>query len=106
MEILGAFLLAAGASALLTAGACRLAHKRHRKAGWYLGALAAIVTGALAVLLIFQGDTFRRALWYDHSGKGAMIPPCFFTFFGISIIPALLIVRFYREKFRHENHVA
>jgi hypothetical protein len=92
--------LATGFSASLTAVVCWVAHRRHRKAGWYLAVLAAISAGVLTVLLIFQSAVFHLASWRDSG-----ILPCFLMTSGIGFIPGLFVVRYYRERFKREKHV-
>jgi len=95
-------ILATAASASLTAFGCRFSQRRHRKAGWYLAVMASISTGVLAVLFFFGSEAFHFDEWSANAG----VLPCFLIIIGIGIIPGLLVVRFFRERFRDDNHVA
>ncbi len=91
--------------ALLTEAACAFAERQHRRAAWYVALLSCIVTGFIGAILIFQGDVFYLDSWLDN-GKGSSVRNCFLIGSGVGLFPGLLVVRFYREKFRCQKKPA
>ena len=89
--------------ALLAAAACILAHRRHRRAGWYVALPSCIVAAFIGTVLLFQADVFHLDSWRDN-GKGSPVRMCFLIGSGVALLPALLVERFYRERFRHHEY--
>lgn len=95
------FVLVGTVAAYVTGVACRLTQSRGRRAGWSLGAIGAAVTGAIIVVLIYQGDLFHPSRW--DTGKinlGVMIPLCFAIGTALGLVPALLVVAHFRSRFK------
>ena len=66
--------------------------------------LSCIATGFIGAVVLFQTDVFQLESWQD-SGKGpSPVLICFLIGSGVALLPALLVVRFYRERFRRHAH--
>jgi hypothetical protein len=101
MQFLVAILLIGAAAGYLASIPCRLLYARHKCPGWFLGVASAFSVAILTLLVIYQGDVFHA----DELERVLML-----MVFGFSIvaglIPALLIVGYYRRRFRDETPVA
>ena len=93
-------------AAYVTSVACRLMLSRRRRAGWFLGVIGAVVTGAIIVVFVYQGDLFHPSRW--DTGKvnlGVMIPLCFTVSTALGLVPALWVVAHFRSKFKDANRL-
>ena len=101
MQFLVAILLIGAAAGYLTSIPCRLLYARHKRPGWFLVVVSAFLVDILTLLVIYQGDAFHP----DDLERVLML-----MVFGFAIvsglIPALLIVGYYRRRFRDETPVA
>ena len=90
-------------AAVLAAASCAFAQRRHCRAGWYMAFLSCIAAGFIGAVLLFQADVFHLESWQDN-GKGSPVRRCFLIGSGVALLPAFLVVYFYRERFRRHAH--
>lgn len=99
MEAFGYIVLIECAAVFLTWIGCRFASWRHRRAGWNLAFFGAVGVAALVMYWEDGSLLFHPSQW---SANKRSLETEFFSFVfltGIGAIPALFIVRRYRERF-------
>ncbi|MGV3756451.1 MAG: hypothetical protein ACO1QS_13805 [Verrucomicrobiota bacterium] len=90
MLIFLAFIVAA--AALITLLLCRRQLSQRNKPSYWVGLIASLTNALLMIMLSYEANSGDTA----SDLSGAVIP---FLLFGIvSLIPALLVVRFFRKK--------
>jgi hypothetical protein len=100
MNAFAAIFLLEAAAAVLTAGGCWLAAKSHHRPGWYLAFLGAIAPAA-AVYLFPDGGFLFHPERFQHSKTSPTIElQGFLQLAAVAIIPTLLVVRLFRQRFR------
>lgn len=97
----------AGMAFVFTRLVCRRPVARSRPPSFLFAVVGAFCTSLVMVLIFYGRDLFTRRFWDD--GKAPMVilvPVLFGVCLVVSLIPALLVVRHYRKRFRNENPVA
>jgi len=89
-------------AATLTAIGCRFSYRHHRRAGWHLAFLGAVMA---ALLLIFctEGSYLlhpERWSWVGERSKESLRSVVFFFAWltSLAILPALFVVHLYHKK--------
>ena len=88
------------AAVCLASIGCWLASKRHRQAGWHVACLGAVTVAVLVMLWDNGGLLFRPSEWSANKRSLESLLFSFVFLIVISVIPALLVVRHHRERFR------
>lgn len=94
----------------LAAVGCRLSFRWHRRAGWYVAVVGAVVAALLAVLCTEGSYLLHPERWSwlgEHSKESLRSVMLFFAWLtGLAILPALFVVHVYRKKYEDTSHVA
>jgi len=101
MDLIVAIILISGASLYLTGVPCRMAHARHRRPSWLFAPVGTSLASALTVLLLYAGDALRFI--HEKELSLVLVFLVFVLSTGVGLIPALLVVGYYRRKFKHET---
>jgi len=107
MDMLALIAVLVGIAFVFTRLVCRRPVGQSRRPSFLLAIAGAFCTALVMVFIFYGGDLFTRRFWDD--GKAPMVilvPVLFGICLVVSLIPALLIVRHYRKRFRDENHPA
>jgi cell division protein FtsW (lipid II flippase) len=89
----------AGVAAYITTVPCRILVSRRRRPGWYIAVIVAVFVGALAVLLFGGTDVFHPSRWDRGKATLREMAPLWFVAASVgALVPALFVVRHYREK--------
>ncbi len=101
MENFIIFVVVESATAFVTGIGCRLASRRHRQPGWRVALLAAVSVAGLAVYLDNGNILLHPSQWPHNKRSLAGILDEFAFAIGIGVVPALIVVRHYRERFKN-----
>jgi len=103
MQIFILTFLVGCAAAFVTTIGCRLASRRHRQAGWHIALLGAVVVAALMMYWDNGSLLFHPSQWsHNKRSLGSLLSEFMFLML-FSVIPALIVVRHYRQKFKQET---
>lgn len=94
----------------ITALGCRLAHRRHRQAGWYTGFIAAILAAILFSLpsgwhFLTHPESWSWERRYDKESLSAVLFG-FLWLTGMAVPMTLFVVHCYRKKCGDSTRVA
>jgi hypothetical protein len=103
MGIASLIAVLAGLVFVVVSVSCRQRIAYRARPSWFL-AIGGAISAALIMVLIFYGpDIFTQRFWNDDTPPMAVVVPVLFGAFAlVSFIPALLVVRNYRRRFRNE----
>ena len=107
MDMFALIAVLAGIAFVFTRLVSRRSIRQSREPSFLLAIFGAFCTALVMVLIFYGRDLFTRRFW--DGGKAPMIilvPILFGVCFVVSLIPALLVVRHHRKRFRDENHAA
>ncbi len=100
------FLLVALLASYYTSIGCRLAHRRHRRVGWYIALVGAALAAASSICFILLGTSLQSGLvpyfgiflqWMLTISLGGSL---------LALVPAAAVVWHYRRRFRTPDRVA
>lgn len=102
MELIVLIILISGATIYFTTVPCRLFQARHRRPSWLFAPMGAALASALTVLLLYEGDALRFIREKEVSWVLVFLASALST--GVGLIPAFLVVGYYRRKFSRGSH--
>jgi hypothetical protein len=106
MDMLALTGVLAGIAFVLTKVACRRRAARRRQPSFLLAIAGAFFTALIMMFVFYGRDLFSRRFWEDGTAPMTILVPIFFGVCVIvSLVPALLVVRHYRKKFRDKTHM-
>ena len=105
MDTLALIAVLAGIAFVFTRLFCRRPVAKSRPPSILLAVAGAFCTSLVMIFIISGRDLFTRKFWDDGKAPAVMVVPIFFgIFFVVSLIPALLVIRYHRKKIKSEPH--
>src|SRR5689334_3814258 len=106
MDMLTLIAVLAGIAFVFTRLVCRRPVAQSRPPSFMLAVVGAFCTALVMVFIFYGRDLFTRHFWDDGKAPMIILVPMLFGFCMVaSLIPALLVVRHYRKRFRDEKPV-
>lgn len=92
------------AAGYITSVHCRFARSRDRQPAWYFALLGAIGAAILTIIIFYRGALFHPSKWNDGKVQlWILVSSCFAIVSAIGLVPALLVVYHYREKYSDDH---
>lgn len=107
MDAFALIAVLAGIAFVFTRLVCRRPIAQNRPPSVLLSIAAAFCTSLVMMLIVYGRDLFTRRFWDDGKAPMVILVPIFFGIcFAVSLIPASLVIRYYRKRFRDAKLVA